>query len=100
MSNFFQIAENFEQHGNAYIAKLFVDNDRKEAFLSVSLNGRLFAVNFPVRYGVVFDPRRARKALKSSGHGWSLLSSLARAALLERPFDVVEALEDFKLSGV
>lgn len=99
MSNFFQITETFEQHGATYVAKLFVDNDRREAFFSFSINGRLFAVNYPARYGAVYDPRKARKSLKASGCGWSFMSRAARAALLERPFDLVAALEDFGLAA-
>lgn len=99
MSNFFQITETFNHLGREYVAKLFVDNDRGEAFFSFTIDRRLFAVNYPVKYGRVWDQRRARKALKAHEAGWSLLSRLARAALLERPFDAVEALEDYGLSA-
>lgn len=97
--NFFKIAETTEQHGSTYRASLFVDNDRKEAFLSFAKDGILVAVNYPVRYGAVWDQARARKALRQRGDGWSLMSRLSRAALLERPLDMVEALEDFGLAA-
>lgn len=99
MSNFFQVTETFENLGSKYVAKLFVDNDSREAFFSFSINGRLFAVNYPVRYGAVYDQRRARNALKARETGWSFMSRAARAALLERPFDMVSALEDFRLAA-
>lgn len=96
--NFFQISETEERHGETYRATLFVDNDRKEAFLSFARNGVLFAVGYPVRYGAVWDQTRSRKALKSSKSGWGLMSRLIRAAVLERPLDIVDALEDFGLT--
>jgi len=96
--NFFQIAETTEQHGSAYRASLFVDNDRKEAFLSFTKDGVLFVLNYPVRYGKVWDQTRARKALRQRGSGWGLMSRLCRAALIEQPFDAVDALEEFGLA--
>lgn len=96
--NFFQITETTEAHGCAYRASLFVDNDRKEAFLSFAKDGILVALNYPVKYGAVWDQARARKALRQRDSGWGLMSRLSRAALLERPLDMVEALEDFSLA--
>ena len=100
MSNFFQITETFERGGRSYCARLWVDNDRKEASLSFTQDRILFIVNYPVRYGRLWDQGRARKALKARKYGWDLLGSLARAALLERPADAVEALEEYGLGGV
>jgi len=59
--NFFKIAETTEQHGSTYRASLFVDNDRKEAFLSFAKDGILVAVNYPVRYEFGIDEGHLKK---------------------------------------